>query len=90
MWLAVALAAVHHAVPDRRQVVPVEPPVSQPTQQGVKRGGVIRQIISTLVEDLAAVVGEAHTSASVPDPARLGPKLQGLCPVPPQPIQGDL
>ena len=83
MRQAVAIPAVDDPVPDRRQVVPVEPPVSQPTQEGVKRGGVIRQIISALVEGLAAVVGEAHTIASVPDPARLGPKLRGLRPFPP-------
>jgi hypothetical protein len=57
--LAVAVPTVDDAVPDRRQVVPVEPPISQPTHQGVQRGGVIRQIIPALVEGLPASVSEA-------------------------------
>jgi hypothetical protein len=88
--LAVAVPAVDDPVPDSRQVVSVEPPISQPTHQGVQRGGVIRQIISALIEGLAAGVREAHAGAPAPDPARLGPKLQGLRRVLPQAVQGSL
>jgi len=40
--LAVAVPAVDDPVTDRRQVVPVESPIPQPTQQGVQRSGVVR------------------------------------------------
>jgi hypothetical protein len=69
---------VDDPVPDRRQVVPAEPPITQPTQQGVERGGVVWQIILALVEGLATGVREAQTAAPAPDPARLRPKLRGL------------
>ena len=79
MRLAVALAAVDDPVPDRRQVVPPWPPVSQPTHQGVQRRGVIRQIMPALLERIAAGVREAQAAAAAaaqaavpaPDPARL-------------------
>src|SRR5215204_4275101 len=87
--LAVAVPAVDDPVPSRRQVVPVEPPISQPTHQGVERGGVIRQIIPALVEGLAAGVSEAQ-AAPTPDSARLRPQLQGLRRVLPQAVQGGL
>jgi len=88
--LAVAVPAVDDPVPDCRQVVPVEPPISQPTQQGIERGDVVRQIIPALFEGFAAGVREAQTAAPAPDPARLRPQLRGLRRVLPQAVQGGL
>src|SRR5215208_4264186 len=88
--LAVAVPTVDNPVSDRRQIVPVEPPISQPTHEGVERGGVIRQIIPNLVEGLAAGVSEAQAAALAPDPARLSPQLRGLRRFLPQAVQGGL
>jgi hypothetical protein len=88
--LAVAVPAVDDAVPDRRQVVPVEPPISQPTQQSVECGGVVRQTVPVLLERIAAGVSEAQTAALAPDPARLRTNLRGLRRVLPQAVQGSL
>jgi hypothetical protein len=83
--LAVAVPAADDPAPDRRQqFVPVESLISQPTHQGIQRGGVIRQTVPALVEGLAAAVSEAQAAAPAPDPARLNPKLRGLRRVLPQ------